>query len=275
MANAALSPVRGPVTSYSNIALANTGKQGILKEVGNGYVEIILGAFAAFGNGGWLYDTPSAMRVMEGDPEFLRMMQAGRIKSEWGHPRRPPGMTDQEWFVRICEIYEMNVSSHIRKVSASLDTVTDERGRKVVAIIGEVRGSGPFAKQFDDQLHNPDEDVNYSIRCFAKKNFGNMNKYMTKIITWDSVFDPGVAVATKYKTPSLESKTQVAQMLDEAEFNIEQLRMGLQEQSAANHESFENLNPAIQILESIYVETKKQIFMPNREIISRPTSLSW
>jgi hypothetical protein len=45
-------PNGNQVSSYSNIALANTGKKGVLKDVGNGYKEILLGAFGAFGNGG-------------------------------------------------------------------------------------------------------------------------------------------------------------------------------------------------------------------------------
>jgi hypothetical protein len=266
MAQVALnSSPRGPVTSYSNVALAGSGKQGKLKQLDNGYCEIILGAFGAFGNGGWLYDTASAMRYMENDPEFLRMLQAGRLRSEWGHPRRLPGMSDQDWFVRICEIMENNVSSHIRRVSASLDTVVDERGRKVVAIIGEVRGTGPKSREFNEMLENPDEDVNYSIRCFAKKNFGNMTKSMTKIITWDSVYDPGIAVASKYKTPSLESKQYVGQLLDEAEFNLERLRMGFD--ACSNDSSFESMAPAVQILNSLYEETRVSIAVPR--------SLSW
>lgn len=261
MAALALTQSRGPaVTSYSNVALANTGKKGILKKLDNGYQEIILGAFGAFGNGDWLYDTASAMRYMENDPEFLRMLQAGRLRSEWGHPRRLPGQSDQDWFIRICEIMENNVSSHIRRVSASLDTVIDERGRKVVAIIGEVRGSGPKSREFNEMLENPDEDVNYSIRCFAKKNFGNMTKHMTKIVTWDSVYDPGVAVASKYKTPSLESKSHVAKLLDSAEFNLERLREGFA--ACANESSFESMAPAVQILNSLYENSRVQVAMP-------------
>lgn len=260
-------PNSNQVSSYSSIALANSGKKGVLKDVGNGYKEILLGAFGAFGNGGWLYDTASAMRYLENDQEFLRMMQAGRIRGEWGHPVRPPGMSDQDWFVRICTIVEANMCCHIRRVRPSLDTVVDERGRKVIALIGEVKPSGKEAKAFGDMLDNPDEDVNFSIRCFAKKNFGNMTKHMTKIITWDFVFDPGIALTTKYNTPSMESKS-VTRQLDEAEFNLERLRNGFDHTRQNNtEESFESVAPAVEILGSLYEKTKSQIFVP--------TSLGW
>lgn len=260
-------PNGNQVSSYSNIALAGSGKKGVLKDVGNGYKEIILGAFGAFGNGGWLYDTASAMRYIENDQEFLRMMQAGRIRGEWGHPVRPAGMNDQDWFVRICTIVEANMCCHIRRIRPSLETVTDERGRKVIAIIGEVKASGKEASAFADMLNNPDEDVNFSIRCFAKKNFGNMTKHMTKIITWDFVFDPGVPVASKYNTPSMESKS-VTRQLDEVEFNLDRLRNSFDHTRQSNtEESFESVAPAAKFLDSLYEQTKSQIFVPS--------SLSW
>lgn len=250
-----------PVTSYSNIALAGTGKKGILKKLDNDYFEIILGAFGAFGNGGWLYDTATAMAYIQRNPQFIDMMQKGRCRSEWGHPRRLPGMTDQEWFIRINEIMESNTSSHIRRISTSMDTVVDEKGRKVVAIIGEVRASGPKADEFRRQLENPYEDVNYSIRCFAAKNFTSMRKHINRIITWDNVFEPGIGVATKYNTPSMESKSDVCRMLDYAEFNIERLRHGMTEH--ANDESFESVAPYVQILDSLtYVENPTTVAMP-------------
>lgn len=259
MASIAFSSNKPMTTSYSNIALASSGKKGLLKELDNGYFEIILGAFAAFGNGGWLYDERTALEYINNDREFLNMIQGGRLRSEWGHPRRLPGMSDQDWFTRICEIYEPNISSHIRRIRTSMDTVKDERGRMVVAIIGEVRPSGPKAQEFRDWLTNPDEDVNYSIRSFARKDFGTMRKHITKIITWDSVFDPGIAVASKYKTPSLESKSAVGGILDEVEFNLERLKQGIH--VPMNDASFENM-PHVQVLNALYEDTRRHFTMP-------------
>lgn len=244
--------------TYSNVALANTGKEGILKKLDRGYYEIILGAFAAFGNGGWMYDEKTAKSYIESDREFLAELKGGRMYSEWGHPVRAPGMTDPQWFERICSILESNTSSHIRAINLSYNTVTDERGRKVVAVIGEVAPAGKQASSFRDMLENPDMDVPYSIRSFARKEFKTNRKHITKIITWDSVTTPGIAVASKYKTPSLESKQHVSQLLDEAEFNLERLRQGV---GAINDESFEN-QPHVKILTSLYENTKRSIQVP-------------
>lgn len=250
----------GYVSSYQNIALAGNGKKGILKQLDNGYYEIILGAFAAFGNGGWLYDANAALRYMQNDREFIQLLENRRLRSEWGHPRREPGMSDQQWFIRICEIMENNVSSHIRRIRVSMDTVKDERGRCVAAVIGEVRPSGPHEAAFGRMLENPDEDVNYSIRCFAHKNFRNMTKHINRIITWDSVFDPGIKVASKYKTPSLESK-DVSVILDEVEFNLDRIREGMVD--PANADSFESMSPFVKIIDSLYEDTSTKVYMPS------------
>lgn len=263
-------PNTGPVASYSNIALAGSGKKGILKKLDNNYTEIILGAFAAFGNGGWLYDAKTAMRYIENDREFLALLQNGRLRSEWGHPRRVPGMSDKEWFIRICDIVESNTASQIRRIRVSMDTVKDERGRQVVAVIGEVTPSGPQSGTFARQLENPDEDVNYSIRCFAHRDFSKMTKHINRIITWDNVNDPGIAVASKYQTPSLESKQDVARMLDCAEFNLDRIRAGLTDEASINDDSFESVAPYVQVIDSLVAaEAQHRIQVP------MPKTLLW
>ena len=247
--------------TYSNVALQGTLKKGILKQLDNGYYEIIIGAFAAFGNGGWVYDEATAKRYIETDKEFLAELQGGRMYSEWGHPVRTPGMSDAEWFARICSILETNTSSHIRAIKLSYNTVTDERGRKVVAIIGEVRPAGYKADEFRQMLENPHADVAYSIRSFARKDFNRSLKHITKIITWDSVTTPGIAVASKYKTPSLESKAVTA-TLDavEMEFNLSRLRNTLVE--PCNDVSFESLKH-VKILTSLYEEQARSVQVPS------------
>lgn len=248
-----------PFASYGNVALAGSGKKGILKKLDNDYREIILGGIAAVGNGGWIYDERTAKQYMESDREFMEMVANGRLRSEWGHPVRVPGMSDHEWFARICSIYEPNISSHIRRISLSYNTVTDAKGRKIVAVIGEVRASGPKADEFRRWLDNPDEDVTYSIRSFARKDFNTMRKHITKIITWDSVFDPGIREASKYKTPSLECKDYIGRELDQHEFNLARMQEAV-EARARNDESFEHQNQ-MQIITDLK-KANKQIIVP-------------
>lgn len=245
--------MRNNTLEFSNVLLSQTGKKGVLKQLDGGYYEILLGAFGTTGNGGWFYNTESAMRYVRSDREFLYMLNSGRLRSEYGHPVRTPGMTDAEWFVRVNTIFEPNVSSHIRKIDFSSDLVKDAKGRAVVAIIGQVR---PYDDRFRQQLENPHEDVNYSVRSFAKRDFRNMQKHVTKIITWDSVFDPGIKVASKYSTPSLESgridfesPDDVSIALDSYEFNVAQLKTEMA--NTAEIGNFESQSDIITVIDRL------------------------
>lgn len=251
---------------FSNVLLSQTGKKGVLKKLDGGYYEILLGAFGTTGNGGWFYNTKSAMRYIRSDREFMAMLNSGRIRSEYGHPIRTPGMTDAEWFVRINTILESNVSSHIRAIDFSQDLVKDARGRSVVAVVGQVR---PYEETFRQQFENPHEDVNYSVRCFAKRDFRNMQKHLTKIITWDNVYDPGVKLASKYHTPSLESNAidfenpkDIAIALDSYEFNVSRLK---EEVAAIDHiGSFESRSDIITVIDHLVERTSVSVAMPSR-----------
>lgn len=252
--------------TYASVALPNPGKKGILKKLDNDYFEIILGAFGAFGNGGWLYDEKSAISYMNNNPEFLELMANRRMRSEWGHPVRTPGMSDAEWFERVCTIMESNWSSHIRKIHLSSDTVKDEKGRPVIAIIGEVTPCGPHADKFRRCLENPDEDVNYSIRSFARRDFQAFRKHITKIINFDSVWNPGIKCTSKFNTPSLESASGVAEMLDSVEgqlmteFNLDRIQVELE--SRTGLESFEHNQELVKIIHTLTTAPQKKIFTP-------------
>lgn len=248
--------------SYTSVALPTPGKKGILKKLDNDYFEIVVGAFGAYANGGWIYDEKSSIDFFENNPDFLAMLRNRKLRSEWGHPRRQVGMTDLEWLQRIHEIYEPNWSSHIRALHLSHDTVKDKDGRSVIAIIGEVTPCGPHADNFRRCLENPDEDMNYSVRSFARKNFATGRKHFTKVITFDSVYDPGIAEASKFTTPSLESKdisdsSYVSDILDSAEFHIEDLKRSV-ESGSVDLSSFESKDDVFKLIDSVtYAEEAK------------------
>lgn len=255
--------------SFSNILLSQTGKKGVLKELDGGYYEILLGAFGTTANGGWIYNIESAMRYMKNDREFMYMLNSGRLRSEWGHPVRTPGMTDAEWFVRINTIYEPNVSSHIRAIHFSTDLVKDSKGRAIVAIVGEVKPSGPNSTAFKEQLENPHEDVNYSVRSFAKRDFRTMHKHLTKIITWDSVFDPGIKLASKYSTPSLESRRidfedprQISATLDSYDFDPALLREEVASMDSVG--SFESQGDIVTVIDRLVERNSMSVALPQR-----------
>ncbi len=245
---------------YSNVMLPGPGKKGILKKLDNDYYEILIGAFAAHGNGGWFYDLDSAVRYMNTNAEFLHLLNNRRLRSENGHPVREPGMKDLDWMQRVHEIKESNWSSHFRKIRLSHDTVKDKKGRYVVAIIAEATPCGAHADAMKRSFENPDEDINYSIRSFARRDFRTMRKHINKIITWDTVTDPGIAEISKYNTPSMESRSldlenpgEVSRILDQYEFDLSGLRNQVTEDGSV---SFESKGSAYTLIDSFYKDTK-------------------
>lgn len=250
--------------SYSALELPNPGKKGILKKLDNDYFEIILGAWGTTGNGGWIYDEQAAINYMNQDSQWLQAIRDQQLRSEWGHPVRQPGMTDQEWFQRIHTILESNWSSHIRKIHLSTNTVTDKKGRKVIAVIGEVTPSGKHADAFRRQLENPDEDVSYSVRSFARKCFRTHRKFINKIINFDSVGTPGIGVASKRYTPSMEAMQygDATAALDEWELNLESLESEMNESMESGDElSMEAAEKGLSFLHDL-VTPKQELYIP-------------
>lgn len=190
---------------YQCSMLQGINKVGDLKVLDNGYREVRLGAIGAFNAQGWLYNEAEGRRLLEGSAGLMRMAETARLRGECGHPRYRPGMSQLEWFTRVNDIYEPNVCFHIRRLR--LEPGLDETGRAVTMVIGEVKASGKEDAWFDRQLENRDEDVCFSIRSFTDDRVVNgvKTKFLKKIVTWDTVNEPGIAKSSKYHTASLES----------------------------------------------------------------------
>jgi len=210
---------------YQCNVLQGINRVGDLKKLDNGYYEVRLGALGAFNSAGWLYSEPEGRRLIEGSGGLMRMMETARLRGECGHPRFRPGMTQLEWFSRVNDIFEPNVCVHIRRIR--LEPGVDERGRQVTMVIGEVKSSGKESTWLDRQLENRDEDVCFSIRSFTEDKVvgGVKTKFLKKIVTWDTVNEPGIAKSSKYGTASLESLAQDIPEADlETAFFVDALR---------------------------------------------------
>jgi hypothetical protein len=104
-----------------------------------------------------------------------------------------------------------NVCCHHRSIGLDFDSVKDENGKPLIAIISEVQPSGPMGDYLKASLDNKDENVCFSIRAFSDdKMLGKQNvKTLRNVITFDYVIEPGIAYAEKYKSPTLESRSEM------------------------------------------------------------------
>lgn len=192
---------------YNCTALAGTNKAGILKPDADGYYDVVLGAFDFPNSTGAVYPFNSAKKLFEKSSAFMRRIAKGQQYIELGHPKKVPGMTKAEYIQRILTIEETRVCGHLKEVRIERNKMKDRRGRPIVAVMGKVKPSGPYADTLRESLENPAENVAFSVRSLTRdiRLAGILQKHMTTLITYDKVIEPGIAIATKYDNPALES----------------------------------------------------------------------
>lgn len=194
-------------TKFSCTALAGTNKAGILTPDKNGYYTVVLGAFDFFNQTGayWPYDKAAALFAESGS--FMRRMRTGQARGELGHPRKEVGMTYQDYIARILQIHEDKVTHHIRACWIDKSSIRDKNGRPIIAVMGEVKPSGPHEDMLLKCFKNPDENVAFSVRSLCDQQVvrGRLEKWMQTLITYDYVNEGGISIATKFTSPGLES----------------------------------------------------------------------
>lgn len=192
---------------FACTSLAGVNKAGTLKKDADGYYEVVVGALNFFNSAGQLYVYEQAKDLFTSSSQLMRRVGRGALRGEYGHPKLQPGQTQDQFANRIMSIYEENVCCHFREVTLDFNRVKDENGKPVIAIVAWVKPSGPNAKALQDSLDNPNENVCFSIRAFTDdyRDKGIVKRILKTIVTWDYVNEPGISVAEKFKSPSLES----------------------------------------------------------------------
>lgn len=198
----ALNSIRFACTS-----LAGVNKAGTLKKDEQGYYEVVVGALDFYNSAGQLYVYEKAKDLFTSSSQLMRRVQRGALRGEYGHPKMLPGMSKEQFANRIMSIYEENICCHFRDITIDFNRVKDANGKPVIAIIAWVKPSGPHAKALQDSLDNPNENVCFSIRAFTDdyRERGITKRVLKTIVTWDYVNEPGISIAEKFKSPSLES----------------------------------------------------------------------
>jgi hypothetical protein len=196
---------------FSCESLVGTNRVGLLKQTDNGYYPMVVGALNVYNSGGSYYVYEQAKHLFEESSALMRRVKRGVLKGEYGHPVKQPGMTQEDFMYRAMDILPTNVCCHHRSIRLDFDSVKDENGKPLIAIISEVQPSGPMGDYLKASLDNKDENVCFSIRAFSDdKMLGKQNvKTLRNVITFDYVIEPGIAYAEKYKSPTLESRNEM------------------------------------------------------------------
>lgn len=204
--------------SYGCVALLGTNKVGKMTADSDGYYEFVLGGLDTYNSGGAFYPLKSAQSLFENSSNLMRRIETGACRGEYGHPKQLPGQDMRSFLRRVSTIYEDNVCCHFKDVRIEKEGIKDKSGNKVVAVIGHVKPSGPKGQALGESMENPNESVCFSVRSLTddKIEGGRLVKHIRTIVTWDYVNEPGIDIARKWHSPSLES-------FEEAEFTREHI----------------------------------------------------
>lgn len=190
--------------------LSGTGKEGKLPKDQYGYYTQPIGGLNVFNSAGDYYPYESAKHLFTSSSAFMRRINSGCLKSELGHPKPLPGQSMESFAQRVMSIDEKNVCAHISEVWLDYDGVKDRNGKPIIAIMGKVKPAGPHASALEASYDNPKEDVCLSIRAFTNdvRQGGVKHRELLEVVTWDVVSEPGLSMARKYYSPSLESLSE-------------------------------------------------------------------
>lgn len=196
---------------FSCTALAGTGKQGLLPKDSDGYYTMPIGALNTFNSAGDYYPYEEAKDLFTSSAPLMRRIKTGCLKGEYGHPKILPNQSMDSFASRVMQIDEQKTCVHFSDLWLDFDSVKDEMGKPVIAVMAKLTPSGPFGPALQKSLDNPKEDVCFSIRSFTEdvRVNGVRQRQLREIITYDCVTEPGINVARKYKAPTLESFADV------------------------------------------------------------------
>lgn len=195
---------------FTSTRLQESGKKGILTPDADGYYTMIVGGLNAYNTSGEFYTLESAGRLFESSSILMRRIKNGALKSELGHPKRAPGMSNDDFLNRILTLEETNISGHFSELW--LDHAYGKNNPKfgnpgLVAIMAKIRPSGPQGPALKASLDNPKENVSFSIRGLTDNYYdkGKCIRVLTTIVTFDQVVEQGIPQANKWNAPALES----------------------------------------------------------------------
>lgn len=198
----------GRKVTYQCTALVGTNKAGKISPDEDGYYTLVVGGLNAFNSGGAFYPVGPAKSLFDSSSSFQRRIENGNCKGECGHPKPTPGQSNRDFLQRVLQIEETRVSCHFRKIWLEDQGVKDAQGRNIIAIMAELKPSGPMGPALKESLDNPHENVCFSIRSLTSDRVvpaGYLEKNIRQIVAFDWVTEPGISAAHKYNAPALES----------------------------------------------------------------------
>jgi len=200
------------MVKFTVTKLVGKNKVGVVKPDESGYYTMLIGGLNTFNSMGEYYTLQGAKDLFESSSMLMNRLKGGYLKAELGHPKKLSGMSMEDYVNRVHQIEETNTAAHFKEIwldeKYGVNTPSVDNPN-FVAIMGKFKPCGPRGKHLEKALNNPDENVAFSVRGLTDDYFqgGKTIRVLRTIITFDYVEAPGIAVANKYDSPSLESES--------------------------------------------------------------------
>jgi len=185
---------------FSNSAYKMANKNNEKRE--DGAYKVILGALNASNIHGQFYVASGVKELLTtgGYHSIASKISRGLLKGEGRHPFKLPGMSDSDFVNRNLIVDNVTASHHIFEVLLEETNEVEANGVKVILIWGWVKPTdNDLGRALKADLDDINVNVAFSIRCFSilKNANGIPTRYITNIVTWDWVDNPGIARAVK------------------------------------------------------------------------------
>lgn len=197
------------IVMFGSTVLKDMNKKGVCTPDEDGYYTINVGALNCFNSKGERYVLEGSKKLFEDSGPLMRRLDNGCLIAELGHPKRLPGMTDREFFVRQLQLFEDRECGHFKEIWLDYDAAKSMVGtdNDTVIIVAKIKPSGPFGKVLEDSITNPNKNTAFSIRSVTNRARVNgvIQKTLVNIRTFDLVNDPGIRTSTKWNSMATEN----------------------------------------------------------------------
>jgi len=170
------------------------------KPESNGTYKLIVGALNYLSGNGCYYEYSEETAALYGkDSALQQQAYNGQQLSEKEHPVLK-GMGKKQAFERFTSFDKNNMTNYITEYEVvKSDEVCKLYGKPVYYIVATIAPAGPYAAELITALEDPEKDVAFSVRSFSKRSVVNgvVHKKQYRIIGYDNVNMPGIAIATK------------------------------------------------------------------------------
>lgn len=227
--------------------LASLASDGIVKPDSDGYFRLLIGALNVENSLGHVYvASQQAIALFDKSSLFQRRIKNGNLRGEWGHPKRQPGMKDEELIDRMFIVDEANTAVHYRAIELDMNFGKNNpfyNNPSMVGIMAELKPSGYKEQEARNMLMNKFENVCFSLRGFTDDvpNGYRIMRSIRQIMTFDMVCEPGVTSSTKWDSSAIKGQSNLAmESMDDFEVSrmmMEEVIRRAQQSSLATEDS--------------------------------------